>query len=1071
MAGTLDHHPGIRILSLDGGDNRCLSQVELLREYMQRLEIDSSPTPPCDHFHSIVAVGTASLIAVLIGVLGLSIDEAAEAFIRICKDVYPTTENITPEVRSQYLETAISKLLRSRGIAEDAKLNGDVHLTSCKVSLGYMSAAGIGRWRSFRNYDSRQFSYNPTIVQAVKVAMAVPGVFAPVFIGSELMQEKLVSAVPAIINPTLEAIKEARDSYLNQKISLILSLGSGKGALASDSYSLNAATQQAETTADDLQRRFGNLLIYFRLSVDRGLEHAIPSNSRGFGLIRTHTVSYLSYTTNESTLDSSLRASQVASNTTIKHLVGQAVEQCGSASAGLPPLSPFFIARDEPISRIVAGIFGDKKAGLRTVVLSGLGGSGKTQLVIHFARENMNRFRHIFFIDGSSRDSIKNGLLSQLGSCDPQFKGRDIPDITSALCTPSPYLTTEWLIILDNVDAPEIKVLEFIPLCDHGAIIITTRRHLIDGLSPGDHIHLGVMSPKESVDALIASAFNSDEELPERHREVALEIVTQLGMLPVAITGCYINKQQCLHEYLDRLRNNRQRILQYHTAQRDQLRYNHGVYAAFDTTMDVLPARALRFLGILSFFHYTDIPRRLFSIAASSDFKYERHNLLERDQEMTESAAVLRNILCPNDEWDESALDELLDVMQSYSIVSLVSLPSTVVLRFHPLFHSWANDRLVTGERGKFKAAAIRLLACGTHNNNYDIWEQLEAHIIGFVDCFEEIHVNDREAFIDVLRIEGRAAWSLRQTEAIYQKIRVTHGGDENVPTSRALLQFARVCGTAGDAQREETLTRQVVTIRRRVCGSTDLETMHATFHLACVLQKHGTPSRLKEAKLLLLEALRVRRTHLGPQHYLICDTLIVLGQAHNSLLEFTLAQPLLEEAVESLTDLLGRRHIKTTTAMRALAYCYLRQGKPKADALYQEIVESRQSAVGERHLTTLYALSSVAETTFHKGRFVEAEAEWRKVYDGVRDLLGPQHSDTLYALHFLALSVYQQQRFEEAEALLREEVEARVATMGSKHELTILAKRCLKHCIKVARGQHSGSGSILSKLGKLFSL
>ena len=262
-----------------------------------------------------------SLIAVLIGVLGLSVDETAEAFIRVCKDVFPT-EDITPEARSQKLEVAIERLLKARGIPENAKLNGDVTFGGgCKVALGYMSAAGIGRWRSLRNYESRQSSYNPTIVQALRVAMAVPGVFTPVFIGSELMQEKLISAVPAFINPTLEAIKEVKESYSpDRKISIILSLGSGKGALSNDIHSSNTVTQQAETSADDFQRRWGNLLIYFRLSVDRGLEHAIPSNSHGYGLIKTHTASYLSYAANEATLDSCLRASQVASNSTPKHL-------------------------------------------------------------------------------------------------------------------------------------------------------------------------------------------------------------------------------------------------------------------------------------------------------------------------------------------------------------------------------------------------------------------------------------------------------------------------------------------------------------------------------------------------------------------------------------------------------------------------------------------------------------------------------------------------------------------------------------------------------------------------------
>ena len=70
--------------------------------------------------------------------------------------------------------------------------------------------------------------------------------------------------------------------------------------------------------------------------------------------------------------------------------MGQATQHGASVGAGLPPLSPFFISRDEPMSRIVSGILGHE-TGLRIIVLSGLGGSGKTQLAIHFAKENIGR--------------------------------------------------------------------------------------------------------------------------------------------------------------------------------------------------------------------------------------------------------------------------------------------------------------------------------------------------------------------------------------------------------------------------------------------------------------------------------------------------------------------------------------------------------------------------------------------------------------------------------------------------------------------------------------------------------
>lgn len=49
--------------------------------------------------------------------------------------------------------------------------------------------------------------------------------------------------------------------------------------------------------------------------------------------------------------------------------------------------------------------------GRKVAVVHGLGGIGKTQLVVEFARKHEGRFSAIFWLDGSSEASLKQSFV------------------------------------------------------------------------------------------------------------------------------------------------------------------------------------------------------------------------------------------------------------------------------------------------------------------------------------------------------------------------------------------------------------------------------------------------------------------------------------------------------------------------------------------------------------------------------------------------------------------------------------------------------------------------------------
>lgn len=399
------------------------------------------------------------------------------------------------------------------------------------------------------------------------------------------------------------------------------------------------------------------------------------------------------------------------------------------------------------------------------------------------------RFQHTLFIDASSSESLQSSLIARVRSISYQHNPKSVEQALDILAQPDEVITADWLIIFDNFDNPDLKISQYFPTCDHGSILITTRNPMAGDLAPNSHLRLDVMSPEEAVEALIASVFPTvnisgketghDTTLPtiaptQADRDQAAMIVEQLGYLPIAVVqaGTYINQQHCLHDYLVRLRANRLRLLDRPTRfHRDTLKYNHSVYAAFDVTLDVLSTRARRLMRILSFVHFSNFPRSLFAVAAKSGFEYQAYELLDQGPQFDEAVRFLSETLCPDGEWSEEELDDLLQELQQYSLVILVPMHRLVTLRFHPLAHSWARDRMSTQEQTIHRAAAVRLLSSGLDQDYYYYFDYLIPHIHAFTSVWDSLPLNDQAAFTQILRFEGNAIELVSSWEKIHQKV------------------------------------------------------------------------------------------------------------------------------------------------------------------------------------------------------------------------------------------------------------------------------------------------------------
>ena len=152
-----------------------------------------------------------------------------------------------------------------------------------------------------------------------------------------------------------------------------------------------------------------------------------------------------------------------------------------------------FVAREEELAEIHGTLRGDGSR--RTVALCGLGGIGKTQLTIAYAKRHKDNYSAVFWLNIKDEDSLKQSFAKaarqilrehpsagRLSSVDiKENLDKVIDAVKEWLSLPN---NTRWLMIYDNYDNPKfagntdpaaVDIRKFLPESYQGSVIITTR--------------------------------------------------------------------------------------------------------------------------------------------------------------------------------------------------------------------------------------------------------------------------------------------------------------------------------------------------------------------------------------------------------------------------------------------------------------------------------------------------------------------------------------------------------------------------------------------------------------------
>ncbi|KAL1835370.1 hypothetical protein VTJ49DRAFT_6917 [Mycothermus thermophilus] len=496
----------LRLLALDGGGVRGLSSLMILRRLMETVDPDAPPKP-CDYFDMIGGTSTGGLIAIMLGRLRMTVDECIDAYTTLSDRVFEKqTHRVTIKGKLQgrfdsaELERAVKTILVKRGLDEDALLNdpdSPCKVFVCATSKETGDTVCLANYRSPRS-DNSDLLNATTIWQACRATSAATTFFDPIAIGP--FGEQFVDGALGANNPVYALWNQAQDVWGDQlwgSLKCLVSIGTGLPALKpvrDDILGIWATLKDLATetkTARQFHRDKSHLDDegrYYRFNVDRGLEEIRLEESKKKTEIAAATRRYVE--------SQAVFKQMKACANNIAGRVYYGPYRTSFSLQGVP-VSNRFVARPSATAKLEECLLPrsrSRKTQRRIFVLYGLGGIGKTQLAVDFARRHQAVFSSVFWLDGRSENRLRQSLAScaaripegQVSERSRKAVLRGEEDLKTAVADVLDWLArpdnSDWLLIFDNVDQDvdqggetgAYDVRRYLP-GDHGSVLITTR--------------------------------------------------------------------------------------------------------------------------------------------------------------------------------------------------------------------------------------------------------------------------------------------------------------------------------------------------------------------------------------------------------------------------------------------------------------------------------------------------------------------------------------------------------------------------------------------------------------------
>ncbi|KAH7308547.1 hypothetical protein B0I35DRAFT_442174 [Stachybotrys elegans] len=648
----------------------------------------------------------------------------------------------------------------------------------------------------------------------------------------------------------------------------------------------------------------------------------------------------------------------------------------------------------------------------RTVVLHGLGGMGKTQLAIAYAKRHRKDYSAVIWLNAKDEASLRQSFAQAAERILNEYPdlayirnakaNRDLDEMMEAvkrwLDEPE---NSRWLVIYDNyddvrldgrgsadssvqflsntaqteaADAKAYDIRRYFPEAEHGAIVITTRSSRV---KLGEVIRLSKLGDTRDSLAILASTSNLAHLFEDPH---AYTLVQRLDGLPLALStaGAYFNQlSTTCAEYLQLYEESWLRL---HEESPQLLEYDRALYSTWEVSFRHIQQQS----------HGASMLLRLWAYFDNEDLWYEllQEGGSERPvwlQEMTEDKLTFNTamrILCEHGLAEaDPPTREIRGESRGYSV--------------HACVHSWMMHVLNTGIDAEMSWTAMKCVARHVPRKEEREYWVIQRRLLQHADrCIT------RRA-IDVVKEEGAS---------IFHDL--------------GNLYFQQ-----GRLDKAEAICKRALECYEQAYGLEHISTLTMLHNLGLLFAKQG---RLKEAEAMYEQALQGKEKASGPEHASTLETVSNLGALYGRQGRFKEAEAMYKRALQGFEKALGPEHTQTLDTLNNLGIVYQEQGQFKqAKSIYNQVLQGREKALGSDHTSTLNIVNNIGLLFAEQGRLGEAEAMFERALQVYEKAWGPDHTSTLNIVNNIGLLYAKQGRLDEAEAMFERALQGFEKALG----------------------------------------
>ncbi|GES63967.1 TPR-like protein [Aspergillus terreus] len=325
----------------------------------------------------------------------------------------------------------------------------------------------------------------------------------------------------------------------------------------------------------------------------------------------------------------------------------------------------------------------------------------KTRLAAEFARKNHRRFSAVFWINGSSKQTIQQSFASIA----QQIPDTELADVSRSRSLSEAAIDTsvksilqwlslpsnrQWLLLFDNVDhepgdesadSGSYNLREFLPPVDHGSILITSRLKSLQQY--GTYLDLQAVSDDQALRIL------------EGNSKSQIQVIEALGGLPLALTqaGAYLRSTKMPARAWAKLYEDTWKSLMKSQCRSLLQEATHGNESAL-TTWNMSYARVET---------ENSDAAHLLKLWAFLDYGHLWHGLIAHAihlESYVEVPGWLRSLAN-----DELRFYDAIGILTRYSLVDHLETLSTYTM--HPVVHKWCSQ-LIFDNSARFEVIILK---------------------------------------------------------------------------------------------------------------------------------------------------------------------------------------------------------------------------------------------------------------------------------------------------------------------------------------------------------------------------